>query len=99
VPADSDQLLRDLDGAPSWMFFANDVLFATTTAYVIDTSISKVVGCHAAVYCAMPWGDARAIERQRVRPNMRPPKRRDETPAVAAKRSHGRVERSFGIPT
>lgn len=57
MPAASDQLLRDLPGAQGWVFVPRAVLFAKITACVIDTSISKIVGCHTPAYNAMPWGD------------------------------------------
>ena len=46
MPAASDQLLRDLRGARGWVFVPEAVFFAKITACVIDTSISKVLGCH-----------------------------------------------------
>ena len=46
MPAVSDQLLRDLRGARGWVFVPEAVFFAKITACVIDTSISKVLGCH-----------------------------------------------------
>ncbi len=49
MPAVSDQLLRDLRGARGWVFAAEAVLFAKIIACVIDTSISKVLGCHGSI--------------------------------------------------
>ena len=49
MPAVSDQLLRDLRGARGWVFAAEAVLFAQITACVIDTPLSKVLGCHSSI--------------------------------------------------
>jgi hypothetical protein len=57
VPAASDQLLRDSPGARGWVFVPSIVFFAKITICGIDTSVSKVVRCHAVAYSAMPWGD------------------------------------------
>jgi hypothetical protein len=100
VPAASDQLLRDLRGARGWVFVPTAVDFAKITACVIDTWVSKVLGCHAAAYDAMPWGDTQVQSNNECGPTYGCLKHPDETPAVPAKRSRGRVKRIlFGIPT
>jgi hypothetical protein len=54
VPAASDQFLRGLPGARGWVFVPDAGFFAKITACVIDTLVSKGLGCHAAAYSAMP---------------------------------------------
>jgi hypothetical protein len=57
VPAAFDPLLRDLGGARSWVSFSNEDSSPKSPPAVIDTSISKVLGCvHTAAYSATPWG-------------------------------------------
>jgi hypothetical protein len=73
VPAVSDQLLRDLRGARGWVFVAEAVLFAKITACVIDTSISKVLGCHSSIR-RDAGGDTQVQSNNNERPNILLPK-------------------------
>jgi len=85
VPAASDQLLRDLRGAKGLVFVPEAVLFAKITACVIDTSISKVLGCHSSIRRrgVIPRCNRTTTSVQTFCCLNHP----DETPAVPAQRS------------
>ena len=100
MPAGSDQLLRDLTRRPGVGCSSLKLPSSLVTHCVIDTSISKVIGCHT-----QPKRDAGGDPQVQSNNNERVQTcccliHPDETPAVPAKRSRGRVKRIlFGIPT
>jgi hypothetical protein len=105
VPATIDQLPRDLRGARGWVFVPEAVFFAKITACVIDTSVSKVLGCDPTAKTRCRWGDTQvqSNNNERVQTCCRVnhlDNHLDETPAEPAKRSSFRAERILlGSPT
>ena len=70
MPAVSDQLLRDLRGARGWVFVLK---LSYSLACVIDTSISKVLGCHSSIR-RDAGGDTHLQSNNNERPNILLPK-------------------------